>query len=290
MTSDKKNTLDVLKEIGLSGQIYGQGEQLVICLHGWLDNSDSFKPMLEFVDEDKNFTWIAIDLPGHGRSQWRSHDAHYYFIDYVYDLKLLLEKLRCEKVMLVGHSMGAMVCNLFAACYPGNVLAMALIDGIGIVTTKPSESKQQLINAFRQRSKAQQQSNTKLFSNFEEVVAARLKVSDLEYENAALLMRRNVEILPEGVKLTTDPRLKQHSGFRFSAAQALACLENIEVPTLFLKASNGYPMIEQQLKVFEKCFTQFKVVLINGGHHCHMENASESLQSISFHFDAYNET
>lgn len=287
MTSDKKNTLDVLNAMGLSGQIYGNGAQLIVCLHGWLDNSESFKPMLSMVDDSSEFTWLAIDLPGHGNSQWRSHDAHYYFIDYVYDLKLVLESLKCDKVMLVGHSMGAMICNLFAACYPENVLAMALIDGIGIVTTKSTETKQQLLNAFRQRSKSEQASSQKLFSSFDEVVKARAKVSDLDYEHAALLMRRNVEICQEGVKLTTDPRLKQHSGFRLSATQAFACMESIEVPTLFIKATNGYPMINEQLKVFEKCFKNLKQVSIVGGHHCHMENATETLHTVLSHFATF---
>ncbi len=290
MTSRTKNTFKVLKQQGLSGKIKGRGKHLVICLHGWLDNCNSFAPIF---DEDLNtndFTWLAIDLPGHGESDWKSHDTHYYFLDYIYDLMILIEELDFGKVFLIGHSMGAMICNLFAACYPDRITAMALIDGIGIVTTKPSDTKKQLLNAFRQRKKTFESSEDKMFRSFDDVVKARMKVSELDYVNAELLMKRNTEVEEQGVKLKTDPRLKQHSGFRFSSAQALSCLEGIKTPTLLIKAEQGYSMIDAQLKLFSHCFINLTVVDMPGGHHCHMENAAQTLQTISSHFDAYNES
>ncbi|ALO44666.1 alpha/beta fold hydrolase [Pseudoalteromonas phenolica] len=290
MTSDEKNTLSVLKKLGLSGKIVGNGKSLVLCVHGWLDNCDSFKPMLNEKVNTKDYTWLAIDLPGHGESKWKSSDAHYYFIDYIYDLDVLINELNFERIFLIGHSMGAMICNLYAACFPLRIAALALIDGIGIVTTKPSETKKQLLNAFRQRNKLIESKEAKFFSSFEDVINARMKASDLDYKNAEILMNRNSTVFKSGVKLKTDPRLKQHSGFRFSKAQALSCLEDIETPTLFIKAKQGYPMVDAQFNLFRSCFINLKVEELSGGHHCHMENAAQTLQSISSHFDAYNET
>ncbi|WP_390443526.1 alpha/beta fold hydrolase [Pseudoalteromonas sp. MTN2-4] len=282
--------LSVLKKLGLSGEIVGNGKSLVLCIHGWLDNCDSFKPMLNEKVNTKDYTWLAIDLPGHGESEWKSHDAHYYFIDYVYDLRTLIEELDFKKVFLVGHSMGAMICNLYAACYPERIAAMTLIDGIGIVTTKPSDTKQQLLNAFKQRKKSFESLVSKSFISFDDVVKARMKVSELDYDNAELLMKRNTDFVEHGVKLKTDPRLKQHSGFRFSTAQALSCLDGINTPTLFIKADQGYSMIDTQLELFRHCFLNLTISFMPGGHHCHMQNAAQTLQTISSHFDAYNET
>ena len=44
-------------------------DNIVLCLHGWLDNAASFLPLMSyFEDELINKRVIAIDWPGHGNS------------------------------------------------------------------------------------------------------------------------------------------------------------------------------------------------------------------------------
>ena len=50
------------------------GATPVIALHGWLDNANTFDRMLPFMD---NLHVIALDLAGHGRSDFRSADSGY---------------------------------------------------------------------------------------------------------------------------------------------------------------------------------------------------------------------
>ncbi len=40
----------------------------ILCLHGYLDNSNSFKPLAPFICQNNEYYMIAIDLPGHGLS------------------------------------------------------------------------------------------------------------------------------------------------------------------------------------------------------------------------------
>ena len=117
--SVKANDLDI------HGLKFGDGEEIVIALHGWLDNSASFAPMLTNVLS--NQTWYCIDFAGHGLSSWRSPQAHYYFIDYVDDVYAFINALNIKKVHLVGHSMGAMVAGLFASCFSEYVRSVSFI-------------------------------------------------------------------------------------------------------------------------------------------------------------------
>ena len=48
---------------------------ILLCLHGWLDNSASFQPLNQYLSD---FHVIAIDLPGHGLSDHKSPDAYYH--------------------------------------------------------------------------------------------------------------------------------------------------------------------------------------------------------------------
>ena len=61
---------------------------LLLCLHGWLDNAASFQPLMPYLAD---YHVIAIDWPGHGLSSHRSEDAHYHFIDWIYDLVKLFK-------------------------------------------------------------------------------------------------------------------------------------------------------------------------------------------------------
>ncbi|MCG9760547.1 MULTISPECIES: alpha/beta fold hydrolase [Pseudoalteromonas] len=279
-------SIDAIKEqkIGpFSYQSWGEGDQTVVYLHGWQDNSNSFVPLASFGNE--KYSHIALDLPGHGRSDWKSTDAFYYFIDYVYDLKCFLDLAQIQTCHIVGHSMGAMIANLFASCYPTRCLSLVIIEGIGIVSTSESDTKTQLINAFSSRDKLKQ-SEPRVYPDINTLAQLRSKVSDISVEIAAMLMARNTLSHTDGVQLRLDPRLKHHSGFRYSIAQAKSVLNGISVPTLLVLAEQGYDMIVRQYNQFKGCFDSLKLEKMPGGHHCHMENPEICYKLIEAHQDS----
>lgn len=240
----------------------------IIALHGWQDNSNSFIPL---IGEMADFDWYAIDFPGHGHSSWRHHEAHYYFIDYVDDVYRLLEQISPnERVIIVGHSMGAMVANLFAACFPEKVDCVIAIEGLACVTTPEPDVINQLKNAIVNRTKV---ASRRMFKHFHQVVNARVAVSDLSVESAALIMKRNTTQTDTGVQLLTDPKLKHHSGFRFSPAQCREICQQITAPVLLLKAKNGFEMVSRAIESYNALYHDLHIVDVPGGHHCHIEHA-----------------
>ena len=80
--------------------------QPVLCLHGWLDNANSFLPLATALSE---LPLLALDLAGHGHSSHRSVDAHYYLFDYVADIATLCRQQGWQQLTIIGHSMGGMV-------------------------------------------------------------------------------------------------------------------------------------------------------------------------------------
>jgi pimeloyl-ACP methyl ester carboxylesterase len=53
----------------LRAQIFGQitpNSRPIIGLHGYLDNSNSMKPLAEYLTASKEYYVISVDLPGHG--------------------------------------------------------------------------------------------------------------------------------------------------------------------------------------------------------------------------------
>ena len=51
----------------LKGQIFGEKSEMsqpIVLIHGYLDNSNSFKLLAPFLIKNTHFYLIAIDLPG----------------------------------------------------------------------------------------------------------------------------------------------------------------------------------------------------------------------------------
>jgi pimeloyl-ACP methyl ester carboxylesterase len=287
MSINEKNTIKRLAELGIAAQIFGNGLKWVICLHGWLDNSNSFIPMVKQRNQD--YRWLLIDLPGHGQSQWRSKDAHYYFIDYVYDLLVLLDEINIDKCHLVGHSLGALVCGLFSSLYPKRVISLSMIEGIGLVYADESEIIQQVKQAFKQRQQTGLK-ETKYYPNYDLLVKARLAVSDFGEKEAKLLMMRNAKEINGRICLTTDPRLKNQSAFRFSLAQSQHFFRDIHIPSLLILGNNGYKFVKESLELFRSGFNNLKIEIIQGGHHCHMQSPSDCIKQIETHINTIDET
>lgn len=72
-------------------------------LHGAGLNAHSFDPTLLALDRPA----LSIDLPGHGRSDWRT-DGDYRPDTLAPDILTALERLAPEPITLVGHSLGGL--------------------------------------------------------------------------------------------------------------------------------------------------------------------------------------
>lgn len=70
---------------------------------------------------------LALDLRGHGESDWHP-DAAYEYDDHVGDLERVLEHLGIDRVVLVAHSLGGRVSMLFAGRHPEKLAGLVIVD------------------------------------------------------------------------------------------------------------------------------------------------------------------
>ncbi|MGB0937210.1 MAG: alpha/beta fold hydrolase [Colwellia sp.] len=260
---------------------------IVLCLHGWLDNAASFDPLLPYLSKalpQKNI--IAIDWFGHGLSSHRSIDAHYHFIDWVYDLLQLFEVNQWEKVDIVAHSMGGMIASAFAAAFPEKVKSLTLIDSIGFLSAKAEESTTQLRKGMLSRLKGQHfqsDNNVKLkpgHPSEDSAIKARVNVSDLSYENAALIVKRGLQFNESGYVWRSDHRLRKTSPYRLTLAQAEQFIQDITCSVQLIYGSKGMDMVSKGLKHFGPLFSRFEAIELDGGHHVHMEQPKKLAEII----------
>ena len=91
----------------------------VVFIHGAGSNHSTFKPYLT-----SDTSWIAFDLPGHGKSS-RSRIVLDELLD---DMNQLIQKETNGQVILVGNSFGCLVAEKYYYKYPQNVKKILLIS------------------------------------------------------------------------------------------------------------------------------------------------------------------
>ena len=124
------------KTVPVSGLNYrlnvwdGGGDTTVFLLHGYLDCGLNWS---FFVDALGSFDWhvVAPDWRGHGESDWVGAGGYYHFTDYVRDLHQLVKRIARQRIIIVGHSMGAMVAVHWLSTRPANILGCILAEAVG---------------------------------------------------------------------------------------------------------------------------------------------------------------
>ena len=109
-------------------QDYGAaGKPPMLCVHGGGANAHWFDFVAQGFNADYHVR--AVDLRGHGDSEWHDSDPpNYDYTRHAADIHELTEKLDLRDFVLIGHSMGGMVSIVYAATYPGRARALLVVD------------------------------------------------------------------------------------------------------------------------------------------------------------------
>jgi len=107
----------------------GKGDPVVL-IHGLHSSAEiNWKLTGVFGELAKTHRVVAIDLPGHGRSDKPKKDDAY-GLQVVEDVVALMDHLKIKKAHVVGYSLGGMVTVKLLAKYPDRVSA-ATVGGMG---------------------------------------------------------------------------------------------------------------------------------------------------------------
>ena len=99
----------------------------LIMLHGGRDHCRSWDWTAQELRDDYHV--IALDLRGHGDSQWVL-GAGYTLEDYVYDLAQLIHQKQLAPVRIIAHSLGGAVALQYAGIYPETVQRLVAVEGL----------------------------------------------------------------------------------------------------------------------------------------------------------------
>jgi len=104
-------------------EIEGEGENLLF-IHGWGVDRRIWRQQLKYFSA--YYRVISVDLPGHGKSEFKKISLE----DITRDLMEILNRLRVKKLYVVGSSLGGMVALKLYELFPGVILKIVFVGAM----------------------------------------------------------------------------------------------------------------------------------------------------------------
>ncbi|WP_266205351.1 alpha/beta fold hydrolase [Pontibacter kalidii] len=202
----------------------GKGPQTVILIHGLGSYLPAWNKNIPELSQ--HYRTIALDLPGYGKSS--KDNAQVGMKAYADAVLALMDKLKIEQVVLVGHSMGGQVAITAALQAPERVQKLILAAPAGLETF--TEQQKQLFKATV--------TPESIAKTTPEQIAANVKVNFHQMPADAQFM------IEERVEMTKAAQFPDYSK---AVAQGVAAmvdepvydkLPQLQMPTLILFGEN----------------------------------------------------
>ncbi|XP_047435629.1 serine hydrolase-like protein [Mugil cephalus] len=264
----------------IRGKVWGpEHGHPVLCLHGWADNCGTFNTLIPLLPKD--YQYVAVDLPGHGRSSHRPPGVPYTFPLYVMDVCRVVDALQWSKFSIIGHSMGGNIAGIFGALYPEMVDAIVLLDSFGFLPSSMKEMSTVIRQGFDELIQFEKKEQKTIVYTYEKALERLLDANQtLSEESAKILLERGVIEVEGGVIFSRDLRIKLKNIGRISLEQSLDMQSRIKASVLVLLADDGLEkMFDQpELNNYKSAIFQayrdrnHTLVKVQGSHHVHLNN------------------
>jgi pimeloyl-ACP methyl ester carboxylesterase len=255
--------------------------ETLLLVHG---NRDQCRSWDFFVAElqkthPRSFHIVALDLRGHGQSEWNAPRRGYRHEDFLFDLSAAFYCIGKERINLIGHSLGGSMATLFTGCFPHRIKNLILVEAIGPYAKQDDEVPD--ILAEQVEGKELNLERT-LQVNLEEAAAAiKKRFSSIPDEVCTYMARFGTSKTETGLVWKHDPRLRVHSLSPLSESQVRAFIRRINCPTLIVYGSDsGFTKSTRASRL--SLFSTAKVVEVpRTGHHVPHERPVELAQMVS---------
>jgi len=220
---------------------YGEGNNTIVLLHGWGQNIEMMKPIGDKFKKDNRI--VIVDLPGFGLSE--EPKEVWTLNDYVNCIRKLLDKLKIEKPILIGHSFGGKISLLYASMY--EVEKLVLFGSPFKQEIKKLSTKTKILKFLKK---------VPLINKLEGF--AKKHIGSTDYKNASEVMRK---ILVEHVNLDIEEDVKK-----------------ISCPTLLLWGTMDSEVPVERAYELEKLIKDSGVVTYEGcSHYAYLERLQQTI-------------
>lgn len=242
----------------------GEGT-VIVLLHGFLENKIMWQEYVDFFSQ--KYRIITIDLLGHGESDC---------LGYVHEMEdnagavhEVLEHLKIDKAIILGHSMGGYVALAFAELYPKKVQKLVLQN-----STSKEDSAEKKLNRTRAIKAVKQ--------NYISFVS--LAIANLFSENNRIRLADEIEkVKEEALKTPLQGIVASLEGMKMRKDREELLHKNLFPVLLILGRKDPVLNYEENIAQIED--TTAELVSFDDGHMSHIENKEELKTILSDFFE-----
>lgn len=248
-------------------------------MHGWQDNAGTFDRLIPLLPQQ--FSYLAIDFLGHGKSSWLPSGVAYNVFDNIFTILQVMKAYNWDKVSLIGHSMGAMVSFLFASLFPDKMDLLIKIDSFKqldrTIEEEINDTRENTLNFFITDDRIRSGKEPPTYS-IEEMINRVNEGSfyNITKESAPYLLERSIKRsnkYPHQFYFSRDPRLRYiHMTFHSEKATVESSKRFSNIPFLFFTTKESSPLyakmeyLERVLDVFKKN-PKFRLEVVDSDSH-----------------------
>lgn len=225
-----------IRNVKINYKQYGKGEEVVL-LHGWGQNIEMMKPLGDHLADHYHVT--IIDLPGFGLSKEPVYA--YTIFDYTETVHELLQELKIDNPIMMGHSFGGRIAIVYASKYKVNKL---VLFGSPCVRHEYKSFKQSVYKTLKK---------VKIFNPLVNIM--KKHVGSIDYRNASPLMR---EVLVKTVNQDLSDYAKK-----------------IKCSTLLIWGENDAAVPVSEAKELDNLLLDSALIVLPGTHYCYLENLNQ---------------
>jgi len=269
----------------IAGKAWGDPNgRPILGLHGWLDNASTHDHLAPLLSE--GYRLVCLDQPGHGRSSHYPAGMNYKVSDAFTFLRRVLDYLKWDKTIIMGHSMGGGIGLWYTAMFPEQVEKLICIDLISFGSMPLNKHVRAARKSVLETMKVQAKMESPRVPtySFEDACGRAFMASNLinglgsiTKESVQTLMSRGLVEMPDGSGYTWSADLRLRIPTAFNMVQELTeeFGSKVECPHLLIKGTDSSKYMSDEnfdsmLKVFRLNNPNFQYRELHGGHHLHM--------------------
>ncbi|BAY15916.1 alpha/beta hydrolase fold protein [Anabaenopsis circularis NIES-21] len=252
--------------------INSKNKQFILFLHGFIGNLDEFDEVIQLLGTE--FSYLTLDLPGHGKTQVLGEDKYYTIEQTAQALINLLDELNIPKCFLVGYSMGGRLALYLTLHFPERFYKVILESASPGLATEPERlervRKDEQIAKKLTRCVSKNEFREFLLNWYNQPIFGVIKnhpefVSMLEsrLQNQPLELATSLRFMGTGSQPSLWEKLKDNT-----------------VPLLLLVGENDdkFLIINTNMAEIDK-LAQVKIIS-NSAHNIHLESTNEFVQNV----------